>query len=1095
MLSLLKTLEKTEKIEKLIEISESGKREITIGGVTDSMSSFLIHSIFRQANTPALVVSPAPLKAEAILDDIIGSVSPENVGYFPPMHLHPFDTSALAVGPMNERIEAFLRFFSGTPSVVVTQPETLLQPVPDKNWLNRHVLNLRTGEEAPREILLAEMTDAGYQRESMLDSQGQYAVRGGILDLFPYGFENPLRIEFFGDEIESIRYFDCDTQRSKDAVNEVTLFIGKEPDYSEADIFSLLDEKTVIFWLGMEEIEARYERFIEQSAKALKNGAGRNNYNPAQLEENRSRIARKSTGFKQIKWYELVRGQRLDVEFDAAYPYPFIHDNIDIIGCVKKYLEKDYQVWVTCDTKGEKERLDDLFYDCELENIFTINPELSAGFDYRSEKIAVLTAHELFNRRRLKSRHTRFRRRKMKFDRLSLKRGDLVVHADYGIGKYEGLQMVKIREQPRECLRIRYADDVILYVKVDNFSLVEKYTGMESVRPALTKIGTKEWERAKKKTRKAIEDMTEELLALYAKRKVAKGVAYPSDTHWQREMENSFEFEDTPDQITTTAEIKQDLLSPHPMDRLLSGDVGFGKTEVAIRAAFKVVQESYQAAVLAPTTILAQQHYETFRGRLAPYPIKIEVLSRFKTASEQKKIVKKLSEGEIDILIGTHRILSRDVDFKKLGLLIVDEEHRFGVRHKERIKQMKTSVDVLTMTATPIPRTLHMALMGARDTSQINTPPVNRLPIQTEVHPWSQDLIKYAIMREIDRQGQVFFLHNRVESIYAVKDMLERLVPGVRYAVGHGQMKEKDLERVMFDFMRNRYDVLVTTMIIESGLDIPNANTLIVNRADMLGLAQLYQVRGRIGRSNRQAYAYLLTPPKLTMTSNARRRLATLSEYTDLGSGFKIAMRDLEIRGAGNLLGSQQSGFINAVGFDLYTKMLNEAVESRKGGAGKEEQEPEAADVKIEYKGAALFPADYIDDGDIRYDFYRKLSNAADLRQIDAIAEELEDRFGKLPEPAGNLLAVARLKIMSVSAGFEKVEILKNRIECCLKMPPDQESGQKLIGKLVAKADPMEVEFKIGKNVLLIHRFNSKDGLKETLKFLRHVTREGILQD
>jgi len=639
-----------------------------------------------------------------------------------------------------------------------------------------------------------------------------------------------------------------------------------------------------------------------------------------------------------------------------------------------------------------------------------------------------------------------------------------------------------------EVLRIVYQDDVVLYVRVDQFNLVEKYVGSEGSRPHLSRIGTNEWQRAKSRTKKALADMADELIKLYSLRKIATGHAFSPDTHWQTEMEASFDFIDTPDQATSSQEVKDDLIGPSPMDRLLCGDVGFGKTEVAIRGAFKVAQDDYQTAVLVPTTILAQQHYETFKYRLAPYPVRVETLSRFQSPAAQQEIIADLKTGKIDIIIGTHRLLSKDVEFKNLGLVVIDEEHRFGVRHKERLKQLRTNVDVLSMTATPIPRTLHLALMGARDTSQINTPPIDRLPIMTEIHGWSEELIRDAILQEIDRNGQVFFLHNRVESIYGIKSLIERLTPGVRCQVAHGQMPARQLEKVMIDFMNQHFDVLICTTIIESGIDIPNTNTLIVNRADKFGLAQLYQLRGRIGRSSRQAYAFLLTPPRMDMTGDARKRLATLAELTELGSGMKIALRDLEIRGAGNLLGAEQSGFINAVGFDLYTKLLEEAVQEVKGEQTAESKVTDE-DTQVDFDGSALLPADYIDDGDIRYDFYRRIGSVSKIDQIGAIAEELSDRFGELPSQARNLIDLIQLKILGRKLYFSRIKLHDTYLTAVLQLPDDTTESQNIIGRIVAHAHPEQVEFRTVAGLEMVYRYPKGDSLREALKFLQRLTR------
>ncbi|MBM3328668.1 MAG: transcription-repair coupling factor [Calditrichaeota bacterium] len=1068
-----------------------------VTGLVGALPALIPALVLRQLDLPALVVVPGPAASEEMLDDLAVLVGADAVSFLPPRHLHPFETEPLASGPRNERAEALLRLASGSPAIYVTQPEALLEPSPDRDWVRRNTLRLKIGDDYPRSLLLANLAEAGYRRETVVDLQGQYAVRGGLLDIFPFGHEFPLRIEFDGDSISELRKFDPTTQRSVEKVEQFGLLIGGEVDSHSRSLLDLLPPGALIYWHDREAIETRIEQFLTRAESvgrrgAKDRGAFDSEATPQRLQFHPIKeIFRQAEGFRQVVYPGEIRRSGDILDFAARRPDPYVPAMGSLADYLQRYREAGLTIFGTADTAGECERFEELLTEGGLEGR-TVTPALSGGFILKSAGLAVLTLHELWGRRRQRRSHARFRRRSAAFDLSSLNRGDLVVHTDYGIGRYEGLQTIKVRGEYQEVMRIRYQEDVLLYVRVEQFGLVEKFIGSEGAKPVLSRIGGTEWARTKKRTKRALEDMADELLSLYARRKAAVGHSYPSDTHWQSEMEASFEFDDTPDQSTATSEIKADLEAAHPMDRLLCGDVGFGKTEVAIRAAFKVVQESHQVAVLVPTTILAQQHYETFSERLAAYPVKIAALSRFQTSREQKATLSALREGECDIVIGTHRLLSKDVELKRLGLVIIDEEHRFGVRHKERLKQLKTSVDVLTMTATPIPRTLHLALMGARDTSQINTPPALRLPIQTEVHAFSEELIRDAILRETDRNGQVFFVHNRVESISAVKAMLERLVPGLRYAVAHGQMEEEDLERTMLDYMHQRNDVLICTTIIESGIDIPNANTLIVNRADKFGLAQLYQIRGRIGRSSRQAYAYLLTPPRLAMTTEARQRLATLAELTDLGSGMKVAMRDLEIRGAGNLLGSQQSGFINAVGFDLYTKLLEEAVRTVRG----DEPDDTNADweTSVEFDGPALLPPDYIDDGDLRYDFYRRLARATDLPEIDRLERDLADRFGPPPLPAGNLLWIARLKLLSRRLRFLTLAINDGFLAAGLILPEAPEDARRKIHQLLTAAKPDEIEFKMTSPVQLIRRFRESDRLKTAVRFLQSLAESSILQ-
>jgi transcription-repair coupling factor (superfamily II helicase) len=668
---------------------------------------------------------------------------------------------------------------------------------------------------------------------------------------------------------------------------------------------------------------------------------------------------------------------------------------------------------------------------------------VSAGFTLPRAGIAVLTDHEIF------SRYRRRRRRLKKTGGLSLAElsalrvGDFVVHEDHGVGTYRGLERLTLNGQETDCILIAYAERDRLYVPVHQLALVSRYAAEEGARPAVHRLGSVAWQKTKAKAKKAIREMADSLVKAYALRQALPGYAFKPDTVWQRELEASFPYEETPDQMSAIEAVKQDLEAPRPMDRLICGDVGYGKTEVAIRAAFKAVQDGKQVAVLVPTTILAQQHWLTFKERLADFPVTVEVLSRFRTAREQKDVVARLSEGKVDILIGTHRILSKDVKFRDLGLVVIDEEHRFGVAQKERLRQMTRSVDVLALTATPIPRTLNLSLAGARDMSVIETPPRDRLPVHTEIVETDDEVVTDAILREIDRGGQVFFVHNRVETIHHAALYLQRLVPQIRLAVGHGQMAERELERVMMDFIEKRTDVLVSTMIIESGLDIPSVNTLILDRADTLGLAQLYQLRGRVGRSSHRAYAYLMVPSRRVLTEEAEKRLRVIEEFDELGVGFKIALKDLEIRGAGNLLGPEQHGFIIGLGFDLYMKLLEEAVAEIKGAAAQILPEP-----RLLTDWSAYLPDDYVPDEHEKLTLYRRLADARDAAQIEDLTVEMRDRFGMLPSPTVALVELRRLRLMGRDGEVESLRVFQNVVEAMLRRPLKPTEIAKLVGEV-----------------------------------------------
>ncbi len=1087
MHSLLKQISSQEPFVALNSAACDTDSIIITSFLPPSLAAFGAASLYSRLKVPFIVITAGPSAAEEMLADLTTLYGENEVVLLPPFKQHPFDTSPLASGPRNERTEALLRLLSEKAPFVVIPAESLLEIVPGRQWLQKNTLTLKKEDDYPRSLLLSNLFEAGYAREGVVDTQGQFAIRGMLLDLFAVGQEKPVRIEFDGDRIASLRRFDPTNQRTEGEIDVLSILMGNDAEGDNSSFFDLLAPNTLLFWSDPHEIDNRLNNFLDRANSVFGKKAAEENLHPWLRFKSPEEVHFAARSFRSVRTGGAGRSHKADINFDAKPPIPYIKGLDEFGNYVRRYVDRGYQVWITAENKGEQHRIDEILSDAELLQVATTIPTLSHGFVANYPKIAVLTGHELLGRRRVATRRARFRRRAVVFDRSSLKNGDLVVHATYGIGRYEGMQTLKVRGQPMECLRIVYQDDIVLYVRVDQFNLVEKYLGAEGSRPHLSRIGTNEWQRTKTRTKKALADMADELIKLYSKRKIAKGHAFSPDTHWQTEMEASFDFIDTPDQAIASAEVKANLIEESPMDRLLCGDVGFGKTEVAVRAAFKVIQDNFQVAVLVPTTILAQQHYETFNYRLAPYPVRVEALSRFQSAAAQKDIIADLKDGKVDVIIGTHRILSKDVEFKKLGLVVIDEEHRFGVRHKERLKQLRTNVDILTMTATPIPRTLHLALMGARDTSQINTPPVDRLPIITEVHAWSEELIRDAVLQEIDRNGQVFFLHNRVESIFGIKSLIERLTPGVRCAVAYGQMQGAQLEKIMIDFMNQQYDVLICTTIIESGIDIPNTNTLIVNRADKFGLAQLYQLRGRIGRSSRQAYAYLLTPPRMDMTGDARRRLATLAELTELGSGMKIALRDLEIRGAGNLLGAEQSGFINAVGFDLYTKLLEEAVQEVKGEQPTVKSSSD--DIQVDFEGSALIPGDYIEDGDLRYDFYRRIGSADKMDLVDSISEELYDRFGNLPEQARNLIDLIRLKILGRKLCFSKIILYDSYLSATLQLPEDTKTGQQIIGTIVAKADPEQVEFRMVKGVDMVYRYPKGDSLREALRFLQRLTR------
>lgn len=919
-------------------------------------------------------------------------------------------------------IEEFLSIVQKKNFIIVTTAKTLDQRVESKDNFIKNQFEITINSNLSYDELIELLENLNYVRQKFVEAKGEYAIRGSIIDVYSPSHSTPVRIEFDGDKISSLRLFDIESQRSFEVVNGYYIYaIDNNSNATNKNYNAIYYNKNVTYnsfvfeyivnpILIVREVELVNRSFLDEQVKLI-------------IEK------------------EFHSNEIIDVH---ARSLPAIRKNLEILEFeIKKLLNDDFRVFIVADQESHLDRIKDLLMDYSefmLEKIddgsikFEIIPVLE-GFVLENQKVAIFPEHQIFDRpffissrvvKKPRTTSTQFLK--------SIQKGDYVVHSDFGIGKFIGLEQIKFNDTIHEVIKILFADNDVVYVNINYLNKVKKYSSKEGAIPKLSKPGSAEWKNTKQRIKDKIKDAVQELVKLYAERKSSKGYKFSQDTVWQKELEASFYYEDTPDQIRVTEEIKRDMESDFPMDRLVCGDVGFGKTEVAIRAAFKAVMDSKQVAVLVPTTILAEQHLNTFKDRLAKYPIEIAMLSRFIKKSDQSKILEKLSKGEIDIIIGTHRILSDDVKFKDLGLLIIDEEHRFGVLAKEKIRKLRVNVDTLYLTATPIPRTLNMALSGLRDISLITTPPPNRLPIITEVTRFDINRIRDIIRYEISRGGQVFFVHDRVKSIQKMADYLQSNIPEAKFVVAHGQMKASQLEEVLHKFLSRKYDVLVSTKIIESGLDIPNANTIIINRADRFGLAELYQLRGRVGRTNKQAYAYLLVPSLKTITRDAIQRIQALEEYTELGSGFSLSMRDLEIRGSGNLLGTEQSGFINAVGFDMYMKILEETIREIKERDYVDilkttfEKDTETMDVTLDVYFNYTIPEDYILDQEIRLNFYSRIFSARDSIQIDEISYEMRDQFGELPLSVINLFEVAKLRILAAKAYFERVEIHRNKL-------------------------------------------------------------------
>jgi len=1070
-------LEKWATIKPILDLyerlGEANHEPVQVCGLSGSAGAVMLRTLVKQGHRPILVLTRDSESASDIHDDLSVLLPENQIGHFPARQILPYDFKAPVGEIMGRRISTLAALQAGAVSVVVAPVRALLEPTITSEDLASNSLHLGTGDEAELDEIVQSLIKLGFSRVPNVEEVGDFALRGGLIDFFSPGFDGPVRVELFGDEIDTIRQFDVATQRTIRRVDRVSLYPRREilitqqtlEEYLEkleeedaeyirrrylndpelpglewlAVMFGiekgcLLDyfpPDGIVFSDGDSTLESEAEEIMLEAVGLYERFKSRLSTlpTPDRYYHSVDDIVRRLNELRRIDRLAFRGGRKSVVDF-GCQPHPAFGSRIDQLGAaIKEYHALGFTYAIATDTEGQADRLRELLSErAEIENDLHIEvADLKGGFVCPPGGFAVLTDHEIFSRY-----HRRIRRKKFKegvaiSDYSSLSRGDFVVHTDYGIARYLGLETLQVDNRNRDCLLLQYAENDRLYVPIEEFNRVSKYSGKEAA-PTLTRLGGTGWEKLKKKTKKAIADMAADLIKLYAERKARAGFSFGEDSVWLKQLEASFAYEETPDQEKAIGDVKSDMTDERPMDRLVCGDVGFGKTEVAVRAAFKAVEQGKQVALLVPTTILAQQHYHTFSERLNEFPVRIEMLSRFRTRKEQLRIVDDLAAGKVDLVIGTHRLLSKDIAFRDLGLLIVDEEHRFGVRHKEKLRQMKANVDTISMTATPIPRTLQMSLMGARDMSLITTSPKDRLPIITEIADFDPAVIATTILREIDRGGQVFFVHNRVQTIDAMYNYLKKVIPQAEIAVAHGQMHEKSLEGIMLAFLARRYNVLLCTSIIESGLDIPNANTIIINRADRFGLAQLYQLRGRVGRSARRAYAYLLTPPIRLLQADAIKRLRAIEAHSDLGSGFALAMRDLEIRGAGTILGPRQSGFIEEVGFDLYNKLLEEAVAELKG---QPVQRP--PDTKLETDIEMFLPNEYVNNRQQKVDIYRRLADSRTLDEVEKIREEVLDRFGRMPQSAVNLFDGTAVKISASMLEMEKAKIRRGMVNLFFK--------------------------------------------------------------
>ena len=1029
----LLTYNKSLNLQKLQNSITQNKNFISVKGLYGSSKSFIISELFKNNNSNIFWVLDEKEDAGFYFNDCEKLIKNKQLFYFPSSYTRDNNFKKTSTQNIFKRTE-FIKNFYSSKSLAITYPEALFEKIIVKKELFNRKTNLKTGQLINLETLNEKLFELNFERVDFVVEPGDFSVRGGIVDVFSFSNDNPYRIEFFGDEIESIRIFDIETQISINNINSIEILgdiENKEIDYDRENIFKFLQNDTIIIFENIESLETR----LSNCYKKLKSD---NKKNIDEIFYSAKSFKNDLNEFKLIELNK-INDQSPDIIFNIDQQPAFNKKFKFLLENLKSYHKNGYEINIFCNNKNQIKRFKEIF---ELNNIdfdpILIDKPIFRGFIDNDIKQVCYTDHEIFERYHKFNLKQGFKTKlRVNLNELNqLQIGDYVTHIDHGIGIFGGLKKIDVNGKKQEAIKLTYGERDTLYVSIHLIHKICKYNGKDGTKPKIYKLGSGAWNKIKLKAKKRVKEVAFNLIEAYAKRKIKKGFVYGPDSSMQHELEASFLYEDTPDQIKSTIDIKKDMESQQPMDRLVCGDVGFGKTEIAIRAAFKAIDNNKQVAVLVPTTVLAFQHFKTFSKRLSDFPVSIDYLNRFRTSKEKSIIVQELYDGKIDLIIGTHQLVNDKVNFKNLGLLIVDEEQKFGVSVKEKIRSLKENVDVLTLTATPIPRTLQYSLMSARDLSIINSPPKNRFPIESNVISFDENLIKDAINFEINRAGQVFFVHNRIENINEIKNLISRLVPSAHIAIVHGRLEGKVLEKTMLDFIAGEYDVLVSTTIIESGLDVPNANTIFINNAHNFGLSDLHQMRGRVGRSNKKAFCYFITSPFSSMTKEAVKRIQAIEKHTELGSGFHIAMKDLEIRGAGDLLGAEQSGFINDIGFETYQKILKEAVEELKEKEfenifDNEEKTPlKLSNFKIDTDLEILFPENYINNVNIRLNQYQKLSEIKELESLDLFEKELIDRFGKLPDQSKDLLKTINLKLIATENGFEKL-ILKNKKMIC----------------------------------------------------------------
>lgn len=1108
------------------KLSFAQSQRIFLKNLQGSSAEFVVTAVFNHTATSTLnhVVVLNDAEEAAYFHNTLENLSQAlDLFYFPSSFKNRKNFRILNSSHVMLRTEALTKLAAGgNKKILVTYPEAIFEKVVLPKTLSSNIITIKTNDSINPESLMELFVMYGFERTDFVYEPGQFAVRGGILDIYSFGNEKPYRIELFGNEVDSIRIFDPETQLSERKLLQVNIIPNVETQFStdeKVSLFDFLSENTIV-WLKdwdviAEKVQQQYDE-MEGFMQLLKEG-----YQMKSNEEEEDIRVLKEVSAADFVPLSVISEQlekrhivefgykpqlsNTEIEF-ATRPQPAFNRQFDLlIKDLTAHEAAKYSIYIFAEQVKQLERLNSIFADLKTEIQFVPVPSsIHEGFIDEDLRIVCYTDHQIFQRYhkyKVKQAYNKNKALTLKTLR-DLQPGDYVTHIDHGVGTYSGLQKLEVNGKLQEAVRIIYKDSDILYVNINSLHKISKYTGKEGTVPKINKLGSDVWVRLKEKTKTKVKEIAFDLIKLYAQRKAQEGFAHTPDNYLQTELEASFIYEDTPDQSKATADVKKDMESPSPMDRLVCGDVGFGKTEIAVRAAFKSVVDGKQAAVLVPTTILAFQHYKTFKDRLKDFPVTVDYINRFKSSKEKKETLKKVEEGKVDIIVGTHGLLGKEVKFKDLGIMIIDEEQKFGVAHKEKLKTLKTNVDCLTLTATPIPRTLQFSLMGARDLSIINTPPPNRQPIQTEVHIFNDDFIREAIYYETERGGQVFFIHNRVVGLSEMSAMLQGLCPDLSIGYAHGQLEGHELEERIMDFIDKKYDVLVCTNIVESGVDIPNVNTIIVNNAHQFGLSDLHQLRGRVGRSNKKAFCYLLAPPMSTLPTDSRKRLQTLEQFSDLGSGFQIAMRDLDIRGAGNLLGGEQSGFMAEIGFEMYQKILEEAIRELKRTSFKDlfkeeisKQDDYVSDCTIDTDLEILIPDSYVESIAERLSLYSRLDNCEKEEELQDFHKEMIDRFGPMPAQVEDLFTTVRCRWRAVEIGFEKMTLKQDTLRCYFINRPDSpyfesELFKRVLAYLQSGTNKARLK-QAGKNFLLVVE-NMKD-MEAMLRFLDGM-HKGVIQ-